>query len=167
LTPLMARGVREAAIVVSAASREMRGQLRALAWVTLEEVALDTVVEDGRMVARTSARQVADRLRVDPGTVAGALRSLRERGLVALERDRSAAGRFGLSVYLLRPPAGLTVVGPGAAHPCVVSPGLVTPHVDGADRFRTPGVAGRGNAAPSSASLQCPGQESLDLELES
>ena len=42
-----------------------------LAWVTLEEVALDAVAEDGRLVARTSARQVAERLGVDPGTAQG------------------------------------------------------------------------------------------------
>ena len=59
--------------MVSAASRTLRRQLRALAWVTLEDVALDAVAEDGRLVARTSARQVAERLGVDPCAVARAL----------------------------------------------------------------------------------------------
>jgi hypothetical protein len=58
----------------------LREELRALAWVTLEEVALDAVAEDGRLVARTSVRQVAERLRIDPGSAAGALRLLRDRG---------------------------------------------------------------------------------------
>ena len=73
-----------ATLVVSALSRALRRQLRPLAWVTLEEVALDAVAEDGRLLARTSARQVAERLGVDPGTAASALRALRRRGLLAL-----------------------------------------------------------------------------------
>ena len=80
-------GFEDAALLVSAASRTLRRQLRALAWVTLEEVALDAVAEGGRLVARTSARQVAERLGVDPGTAAGALRVLRDRGLWLLERE--------------------------------------------------------------------------------
>ncbi|MGH9106077.1 MAG: hypothetical protein ACRDZX_09605 [Acidimicrobiales bacterium] len=55
------------AVVVSAASRALRRQLRPLVWVALEEVALDALAEDGQLVARTSARQVAERLGVDPG----------------------------------------------------------------------------------------------------
>jgi hypothetical protein len=95
---------------VSADSRPLRGQLRPLGWVTLEEIGLDAVVEDGRLVARTSARQVADRLRIDPRYVAKELKALRDRGLVRLERDQGPARRFGLWVYVLGPVAGLTVV---------------------------------------------------------
>ena len=75
-------------------------------------------------MARTSARQVAERLGVDP-TAAAALRVLRERGLVALEREKGPAGRFGLSVYELGPVAGPTVVRPCTAEPLVVSPPMV------------------------------------------
>ena len=71
----------ERSLLVTAASRTLRRQLRALTWVTLEEVALDAVAEDGQLVARTSARQVAEHLRVDPLAVAGALKVLRDRGL--------------------------------------------------------------------------------------
>ena len=79
--------------------------------MTLEDVALDAVVEDGRLVARTSARQVAEHLRVDPLAVARALKVLRNRGLVSLEPDRAGIGRrFGLWVYVLGPVSGLTVV---------------------------------------------------------
>ncbi len=77
---------------MSAASRTLRRQLRALTWVTLEDVALDAVAEDGQLVARTSARQVAEHLRVDPLAVAGALKVLRDRGLVRLEPDQGDAG---------------------------------------------------------------------------
>ena len=55
------------AIIVTTASRPLRRRLRPLAWVALEEVALDAVAEEGRLVARTSARQVAQLLGVDPG----------------------------------------------------------------------------------------------------
>lgn len=91
---------------MSAASRGLRRQLRALAWVTLEEVALDAVDEDGRLVAHTSARQVAERLRIDPGTAAGALRELRDRG--SSTSNASTGLRAGLacrSISLARSPA--------------------------------------------------------------
>ena len=134
--------------MVSSASRILRRQLRALAWVTLEEVALDAAMHGGRLVARTSARQVAERLGVDPGTAAGALRSLREGGLLHLEREQGQARRFGLSVYVLGPVCGLRVVGPGADDPYVVSPDAGRPH---------------GGEIPSSSPLQCPGQEAFKL----
>ena len=113
--------------LLSAECRPLRRALRPLVWVALEEVALDAVVEDGRLVARTSARQVAERLGIDPGTAAAALRILRGRGLVGREREKGPAGRFGLSVYQLRPIAGLSVVQPCAAEPFVVSPPVVQP----------------------------------------
>jgi hypothetical protein len=102
--------LRHAALVMSGPSSQLRRDLRPVAWVTLEEVALDAVLEDGRLVARTSARLVAERLGMDPGTTAIALRALRKRGLLALEREKGAAGRFGLSVYVLRPVEGLEIV---------------------------------------------------------
>ena len=104
-------GFEEPGLLVSAASRTLRRQLPALAWVTLEDVALDAVREDGRLVCRTSARQVAEHLRVDPLAVARALKVLRDRGLVSLEPDRVGIGRrFELWVYVLGPVSGLTVV---------------------------------------------------------
>ena len=85
--------------MLSADCRPLRRALRPLVWVTLEEVALDAVVEDGRLVARTSARQIADRLGIDPTTAAEALADLRKRGLVTPGAGEGPAGRFGLSVY--------------------------------------------------------------------
>ncbi len=105
------------AVVVSAASRALRKQLRPLVWVTLEEVALAAVAEGGRLVARTSARHVAQQLGRDPGTAAAALRALRQRGLIVLEREKGPAGRFGLSVYVLGSVGGLTVLSPLRAEP--------------------------------------------------
>jgi DNA-binding transcriptional ArsR family regulator len=117
------------AVLLSADSRPLRRALRPLVWVTLEEVALDAVAEGGRLVARTSARQIADRLGLEPTTVAKALQVLRKRGLVALEREKGRAGRFGLSVYALGRVTGLTVVSPCVADPCAVSPPVVGPVV--------------------------------------
>jgi hypothetical protein len=165
-------------LILSAASRTLRQQLRALAWVTLEEVALDAVAEHGRLVARTSARHVAERLRIDPGSAAGALRILRDHGLLHLEREHGPAGRFGLSVYVLGPVAGLTVISPGAAPPQVATPSLVKPRLGAATvvvpQSGPPRVAGPDMAEPrgdaphtdhpaSLPSLQCPGQEALDF----
>src|SRR5207249_738554 len=106
----------ESGLLVSAASRTLRGRMRALTWLTLEDVALDAVAEDGQLVARTSARQVAERLRINPTAAAAALRALRDRGLVRLEPDQrpGLARRFGLWVYVLGPIPGITVVHAGA-----------------------------------------------------
>ena len=98
------------ALMVSATSRTLRRQLRPLDWVVLEEVALDAVDEDGRIIARTSARQIAERLRVDAESAHRALRSLRRRGLLGLEPDRRSSTRFELSLYVLGSMSGLTVI---------------------------------------------------------
>jgi hypothetical protein len=124
-------GFDEAALLVSAASRTVRRQLGAVAWTTLEEVALTAVPEGDRLMARTSARQVAERLAIQPETAAGALRVLRSRGLLALEREDGPASRFGLSVYVLGPVAGLAVIAPGSAFPGAGLPSLGIPDVDG------------------------------------
>jgi len=114
-------------VILSGACRPLRRSLRALVWQVLEEVALDAVVEDGRLVARTSARRVAQRLGIDPGTAAGALRALRQRGLVSPSREKGPAGRFGLSIYQLHPVAGLSVVRPCMAEPFTVSAPMSQP----------------------------------------
>jgi hypothetical protein len=111
----------------------LRRKLRPQAWVTLEDVAMEAVVEDGRLVAHTSSRRVAERLGVDVGTAAAALRALRERGLLVLERESGQAGRFGLSVYVLGSIAGLSVVKPRASCPCVDCPCVVGPPVERLD----------------------------------
>ena len=82
----------EHAVVVSVELRPLRRRLRPLAWLALEEVALDAVAEEGRLVARTSARRVAELLGVDPSTAAAALRVLRDQGLVGLEREKRTGG---------------------------------------------------------------------------
>ena len=132
----------EHAVVISGECRPLRRRLRPLAWLALEEVALDAVLEDGRLVARTSARRVAELLRVDPGTAAAALRAFRQEGALALEREKGTSGRFGLSVYVLRPIAGFYLVVPGGDGPAVAPASLGTTNVG------TPVVAPPGTEAP-------------------
>ena len=154
-------------VLLSPESRTLRRRLRPLAWMALEEVALDAVAEDGRLVAHTSARRVAELLQVDPGSAARALRVLREQGLVALEREKGAAGRFGLSVYVLGTVAGLTVLGPGAVEPRPESPSLEEadwggPHTAaaGAEKPCADGAYGVAPAmAPPSLVSELEGQE--------
>jgi DNA-binding transcriptional ArsR family regulator len=114
-------------VVLSESCRPLRRSLRPLVWVILEEVALDSVVDAGRVVACTSARQISQRLGVDPGTAAAALRVLRDRGLLRATREQGPAGRFGLSVYELAPITGLELVRPGGVPPHTVTPNLVAP----------------------------------------
>ena len=75
-------------VLLSGECRPLRRALRPLVWVVLEEVALDAVVEDGGLVARTSARQVAERLGVEPGTAATALRVLRPSAVSSVSSAR-------------------------------------------------------------------------------
>ena len=145
----------DGAVALSRECRPLRRRLRPLVWMALEEVALDAVAEDGRLVARTSARRVAELLGVDPGTAAAALRVLRDKGLVILEREKGPTGRFGLSVYVLGPVAGLTVVGPELVRPALAAPWLGQPSIGkpvGAATYRAEPSADRPDrAAPGMA----------------
>jgi len=108
-------------------ARELRRKLRAFAWLVLEEVALDAITHGGRLVAHTSARRLAGQMGADAGAVSGALRTLRQQGLVDLERECGPAGRFGLSVYVLQDIPGLIVIPPCGPHPGMVEPHMVKP----------------------------------------
>jgi hypothetical protein len=100
--------------------------MRPVVRVVLEDVALDAAWRDGRLVASTSARLVAEHVGVDAGTAASALRVLRERGLVELVRSPAPGGRFGLSAYAVSLPDGIDVIGsPRAARPRAKSPHTV------------------------------------------
>lgn len=121
------------AVLVSRASRRLRRELRPLVWMVLEEVALDAEWENGRVIARTSARKVAEGLGIDPGTAAGALRALRQKGVLVLERESGVAGRFGLAAYVLATVDGLIVVTPGTRMPGVAGPHMGQPLVAAPD----------------------------------
>jgi hypothetical protein len=117
------------AVVLSDGCRPLRRELPALAWMILEQVALDAVLDEGCLLARTSARQIADYLDVNPGTAARALQLLRDRGLLVLQRKPGPSGQFGLSVYLLNPVDGLTVKRPDTNPSRTPDPSGVQPHV--------------------------------------
>ncbi|MGH9023883.1 MAG: MarR family transcriptional regulator [Acidimicrobiia bacterium] len=91
-------------------ARGLRKALRPIEWMVLEEVALDADLDgDGRLVAPTSARRVAENLGLTPGAVSRALGHLRTLGLVDHVRQAGAGGHFGLSLYVLAPVAGMAV----------------------------------------------------------
>jgi DNA-binding transcriptional ArsR family regulator len=165
------------AVLVSRASRGLRRELRPLVWMVLEEVALDAVVADGRLIARTSARRLAEGLGIDPGSAASALRSLRERGVLALERESGVSGRFGLAVYVLHRVDGLAVVTLAGGAPGVEEPHVVQPHMTmsdtvsqvapavGATNVVGAGATPGGQAMPRGARREAVGQGALDLGL--
>lgn len=109
--------------------------LRPMPWAVLEAVALGADADGHDLVARTSARHLADLLGVDPGTAAAGLRVLRTHGALELRRAGGRAGRFGLSAYVLGDIAALEL------RPCVGSPGAVAPHME--DPHTQPGLRSR------------------------
>ena len=169
------------AVLVSRTSRRLRRELRPLVWMVLEEVALDAECENGRLIARTSARRVAEGLGIDPGTAAGALRSLRQKGVLALEREFGVAGRFGLAVYVLATVDGLTVVTrgtgmPGGAGPHMGQPHMAEPDAVGPDadhptaptavsNKRAVSAVPNGHAKPHGVVREAVGQGAFDLGL--
>lgn len=120
---------------VAAPAREVKRRVGPTAWAVLEDVALDASPDDaGRLVSTTSSRRIADHLGMTAGTAARALARLRAVGLVSYTRHDGAAGRFGLSAYVLGPVPGLVIVDPAGtptiAPPRSVPPRPATPHID-------------------------------------
>jgi hypothetical protein len=115
-------------IVIDERAQALRRSLSATTWVVLEQVALDARQADsGALVAATSARRVAEVLRIDAGTAAAALRQLRRRGLVTLGQGRGSAARFGLAGYVLDAVPGLAVLAPRAEIPHTAEPDTAEP----------------------------------------
>jgi hypothetical protein len=106
----------ECGVVVWLRDRAVMRMFRPATWVVLQDVALDAEWCDGRLVASTSARLVAEHLRIDAGTAAAALRALRDRGVVELSQTSGPNGRFGLATYTLHLPDGVDVL-PSRARP--------------------------------------------------
>jgi len=113
----------ERGIVVWSHARALMGTFRPQTWVVLHDLVFDAEWVDDRWVAPSSARLVAEHLRIDPGTAAAALRQLRDRGVAELTQSSGSAGRFGLASYTLRLPSGIEVVSP-----CVDGPHAATAH---------------------------------------
>ena len=78
----------EGAVIVLPQARKVIRALRPGVWPVLLDIALDAEWRDGRLVAATSARLVAEHLRIDPGTAAAGLRALRQHGLVEVAQAR-------------------------------------------------------------------------------
>jgi hypothetical protein len=136
-------------LIVRVASRAALRSLRPVVRVVFIDVALDAEWRDGRLVAATSARLVADHVGLDAGTAAAALRVLREGGLVELGQATGPSGRFGLAEYTVHVPDGIEVIRllradrPHAARPHAGKPDAVTPSASGKRRA---GPASRGGA---------------------
>ena len=118
----------ERGVVVWSHDRDLLRTYRPQMWVVLQDLALDAEWRDGRLVASSSARLVAEHLHIDPGTAAAALRALRDRGIAELCQTSAAAGRFGLASYTLRLPPGLEIVPPHLEEPHTKKPHADTPH---------------------------------------
>ena len=113
-------------LIVTIESRVLKRRLGPLAWAVLEDISLDAVLQDGRWLAATSTRRVADHLGLTPGTVARALARLCTDGLVHREDQRDTrTGRFGESVYVVEPMAALL---PCVDHPHTVRRDTATPN---------------------------------------
>ena len=112
-------------LVLTSGCRDLRRALAPVAWTVLEEVVLDATADCDRIVAATSARRIAAQLELDSGTVASALRVLRGRGLLELERLPGPTGRFGLSSYVVDAP-GIRIVQPCGDQPHVGAPSTVS-----------------------------------------
>jgi hypothetical protein len=148
-------------LVVRAEARVLRRSLRPVVWLVLEELMLDAVDIDGALVASVSARSIASDLGLDPGTVASALRVLRQRGFVGLARASGPCGRFGLSSYQLQTIDGLAVLAP-----CVDAPRPAPPHSATTHAVDDVETARRAPARGSRRTGLVDGQSTLDLGLD-
>ncbi len=101
-------------LMLTGASAALRSRLQALPWMVLEQLGFDAHLDSGRLVAASSARRIAEQLKVDPGAVAAALRVLRKAGIVDLVHPGTSRSRFDLASYLLGETPGLLVLRAGA-----------------------------------------------------
>lgn len=103
----------DAAVTLGRSALTSIRTLGTTAWVVLELLALDAVVDDGALVARTSARAIAGAVSVSKDTAAGALRRLIDAGLIERQQQSRTGGRFSAGRYVLHLPPGLAT----APHP--------------------------------------------------
>lgn len=97
----------DAALVISRPALASIRRLGTTAWVVLELLTLEAAADDGALVARTSARSIAEAVSVSKDTAAAALRRLAVAGLVERRPQYRTGGRFGSGGYVLHLPAGL------------------------------------------------------------
>ena len=154
----IAAGV-ERGVVVWSHARALVGTLRPQSWVVLHDLVFDAEWVDGRWVAPSSARLVAEHLRIDPGTAAAALRQLRDCGVAELTQASGSAGRFGLAVVHAAAPvrhrSGVAVCGP-AAHGRQRTRSSRTRHRTRRVHNRSPRPSGRRRAAAAPRGRRTP-----------
>lgn len=97
----------DAALTLDRSAFDSIRSLGTTAWVVLELLALEAIVDDGALVARTSARTIAGAVSVSKDTAAGALRRLADAGLIERQQQPRTGGRFSAGGYVLHLPAGL------------------------------------------------------------
>lgn len=130
MTASASRADGDSRLLLGPAASDVRRQVGPTAWVVLEEIALEAAPDAaGRLVARTSTRQLATRLEMTPGTIGRALAKLTTCGLVRREDQRDVrTGRFGEVVYVLGPIPGLVPMStPGVESPRTARPVKVKP----------------------------------------
>ena len=147
------------AVVLSSDCRELRRSLTPMAWTVLEEVLLDALVEGDQIIATTSARRIAAQLTIDAGTAASALRLLRNRRLLELERCSGPAGRFGLSSYIVLGTPGIRLL-----PPCGDRPHTEEPCAAGSHRGGPSPRHDRRRPAPDDRTAEADGQATFNLD---
>jgi len=151
-------GSTERGVVMWSRARDLLHIFRPQMWLVLHDLALDAEWRDGRWVAASSARLVADHLLIDPGTAATALRALRDHGVAELCQMSGAAGRFGLAAYTLQLPPGLEILSPRVESPYTEQPDTAEPHTAEPVTARRRSAGRRRAGAPERWS-----QDALDL----
>ena len=88
-------------------SRLVKRAVGLAAWAVLEDIALDATLDtQGRLVAETNVRRIADNLGLNKDTVTKYLRRLRDYGFVLQEETRDdGSGRYETCRYVLDPSA--------------------------------------------------------------
>lgn len=155
----IAAGV-ERGLVVWSHARALVRTFRPQSWVVLLDLVFDAEWVDDRWVAPSSARLIAEHLRIDPGTAATALRQLRDCGIAELAQASGSAGRFGLASYTLRLPSGIEVLSPCTDRPHTAKAHTVERHAapHPATAQSSPRPSGRRRAAARQWT-----QDALDL----
>jgi hypothetical protein len=89
-------------LVVTAATADARSQVGATAWSVFEVLALDARPIDGVLVAESSIRETATRLRIGKDRAAAAFAVLRDVGWIELRQQRVAMNaRFASASYVV------------------------------------------------------------------
>lgn len=105
------RGDRSAVFISAEASARLVDRIGCFTTTAFVAVALDAAPDDrGALVATTSARSLARRLHIAKDTAAGVLGVLVKRGYLRRLTQPRAGGRFAPARYVVKPPAGFTVI---------------------------------------------------------